>query len=170
MKNIILSALILIFTTSFGFAQYELERTVIGSAGFAENVAGPKTLGASIGEPLVQGGISGTYELTEGFQQESITITAVENIPEEVSMDVKLYPVPTKGLLNIDFGELNSDELAINVYSVDGQELPLTVNNVSNTVQQLDLSPFNNGMYLIRIVDLNTGNMKTYKVLKANSY
>jgi len=152
--------------SSLVFAQHDISRSVVASGGFTEQTAGNMSLGVSIGEPIVQGGLSGNYELTQGFQQGDLLTTAIDNIPNESKIAVKLYPVPTPGVLNIDFEELPTTDVQITVWSVDGRQLPLTINNVSSERQQINLSPYSNGIYMIRILETKTGHLKTYRVLK----
>ncbi len=122
MKNIVLSVLVLAFTASFSFAQYELECSVVGSAGFEENSTG-NSLGVSMGEAIVQYSLVGAYDTSTEFQQGEFISSVVEKIPEESTFDMNLYPVPTKSVLNIDFGEFVSEYLSISIWSIDDHNL-----------------------------------------------
>jgi len=169
MKNILLNILICLISLPL-WGQYELERTVVASTGSINNTAGTKTLGTSMGEAATATSSTPTYELTQGFQQGDLLLTAVEKTPKDAEIAVNLYPVPTRGQLNIDFGEIPEDEMQVSVWTTEGRELPLTLNNVSTNIQQLDLSRFNDGMYIIRIRNSETGEAKTYKVLKNSGF
>ena len=66
-------------------------------------------------------------------------------------LQVKIYPNPTSGMLNIEIIGLNSDDRApqIAVFAQSGQQLlTLTAAGVPTTV---DLSPFPAGIYVLQL-------------------
>lgn len=72
---------------------------------------------------------------------------------------VSLYPNPTSGSFSIK-GEVSKVE----VYSITGQ-LVKSFENISSEDYQFDINDLNNGVYLVKAIDLNN-NSKTMKVIK----
>ena len=109
-------------------------------------------------------GCSGNFVLKQGNneeEEEEIIVTK-----EDVLNGLKLYPNPTKGLVNIKFKSGMLDNATIKVYSFNGAEVySNTINkrNVSN--HELDLSKFQTGIYIIKVTDTN-GVTHVNKVIK----
>lgn len=75
--------------------------------------------------------------------------------------EVKIYPNPSTGLINLDWGS-QSVNVKVDVYSISGQGL-LHEDVQNQTKKVLDLSHFANGNYYIVIRD-NTGKTGTVKI------
>jgi uncharacterized delta-60 repeat protein len=75
-----------------------------------------------------------------------ITDVGMDEMASE--FDVKLYPNPTNGLLNIELGE-GVDQL--HIISLNGQVM-YAENNLVNGVNSIDMSDFADGTYIIRLV------------------
>ncbi|MFN3753155.1 alpha-amylase family glycosyl hydrolase [Flavobacterium sp.] len=88
-----------------------------------------------------------------GNQQSSL------NTNEIVNQALGLYPNPTSGSFNIK-GQVSK----VDVYSITGQ-LVKSFENISSEDYQFDINDLNNGVYLVKAIDLNS-NSKTMKVIK----
>lgn len=86
----------------------------------------------------------------------TITTTSV-GINNEVLNQVRVYPNPTTGLVQVE----NAQNASINVYNVIG-ELVMSVRKASQ-LNTLDLSGLHNGTYMIQVVSDNA--VKTQKVV-----
>ncbi|NVO03773.1 MAG: Ig-like domain-containing protein [Bacteroidetes bacterium] len=82
--------------------------------------------------------------------------SAIENNTSEI----KVYPNPTNGLININSGNQNSKE--IRVYSNNGSLVYKTTTN--NTSEVINLSDRSAGLYMIQVVDQVTGKQSNIKV------
>lgn len=87
------------------------------------------------------------------FENERYTLSTPSN---ELST-LKIYPNPAKA--HIYFKHTTLESIGLKVYNVLGKEM---INTTINTNESLDISKLNNGVYLIRIDELNT----TYKFIK----
>ncbi len=69
--------------------------------------------------------------------------SVVENLP--VGSSLLFYPNPTKGVINIDFPEDNTD-FVVRVYNLFGQKVSCLKNS-----KQINLTKVNNGIYFIEV-------------------
>ncbi len=60
--------------------------------------------------------------------------------------NIQIYPNPTTGKLNV----LNVENATIEVFNIVGEKV-VSINN-SNSIEQIDLSDFNNGTYIVRVL------------------
>ena len=63
---------------------------------------------------------------------------------------INVFPNPTSGIINIDFGDLNKENIEIRVYNSLG-EVVYSMDNVSDSNLEVDLNTHENGVYLIKI-------------------
>lgn len=84
------------------------------------------------------------------------------------SNGVKIYPNPTNGMVTLDFNEITSSEVQINVYDFVGRKLieKKTSTSLSKTLE-IDLTNFNgSNVYFFEIISENQ--KQTIKVVKSN--
>ena len=72
---------------------------------------------------------------------------------------VFIYPNPTSNILNIDIQ--NTSNFETEIYDVVGKKVALFKNQ-----KTVDISNLNNGMYLIKITDLDTNSSHSQKIIK----
>ncbi len=91
----------------------------------------------------------------------TITITGVEDYEQS---DLKLYPNPTNGIVNVEFEMWNEkwDDAEIQIFDMYGKLLRSVP--VSDSVTQVDMSMFAEGVYTLRIE--TTEGIVTRKVVK----
>lgn len=70
--------------------------------------------------------------------------------------ELKYFPNPTSGILNISY----SGDLIISVFDINGRKLLLTENKTVNFTE------FNNGIYIVKVKDLNSNYVKHFKIIK----
>ncbi len=105
---------------------------------------------------------SGTTSIkTINFKQTSTAIepstTAVANVSES-NNSIAIYPSPSDGNINLQWGSVNSKTATISIVNMTGQKVyqgELNIN--SNGRNQLNLSQLQSGMYFINI---QAGNMQ----------
>lgn len=85
------------------------------------------------------------------------TITAVGLNNNEFESSFTIYPNPTKDIVNIDFGQIET-ALKIKMLSSEGKEL--FVEDSNDSFISIDLSTYPKGVYLIQISD---GKNQTYR-------
>ncbi len=81
------------------------------------------------------------------FSSESKQVLHIE---EKQNHEIKIYPNPTKGIVNIQFATENIGNGEISVYNIS-EEL-ITKINFSDSYQTIDLSTQPDGFYIIRIM------------------
>ncbi|CAM4417543.1 alkaline phosphatase PhoX [Flavobacterium terrigena] len=81
--------------------------------------------------------------------------------------NIKIYPNPTNGIVTLDFNELNTSEIQINVYDFVGRKLiDKKVNSSLSKTTEIDLTNFNgSNVYFFEIISENQ--KQTIKVLKS---
>ena len=162
MFNYQFSFLIACFLPAFLFAQ-EIEREVLGSVGgIHQNTA--VSMEWTIGEVMVETYQSGAIQLTQGFHQPRIVITGLNEKKENLGK-VALYPNPTQQYLTVDLaGEWNLH--AIQLFDVVGTLL--FDQTFENGFQKkfIDLQPYANGTYLLRISYDQGKEYSIHKVIK----
>ena len=120
-----------------------------------------KTIGGycvsqTIGEPVVKYLPGETYDLTQGFQQPSVTVDRPE--PPQ-GTGVKVYPNPVKNTLKLELFGAKSAEYHLTIFGLNGS---IYLRNTYNCVGKywhiipLDLSKYRRGTYFVRVED-NTG-------------
>ena len=89
---------------------------------------------------------------------ESTTIEALSASNFEIN-DVVISPNPTSDFINIQFK--NAADYNIEIYDIVGKQ----IGNFKNT-NQIDVSNFNSGIYIIKITDFESKTIKTQKFIK----
>jgi len=77
-----------------------------------------------------------------------ITVSEPININSVLDSQIKIYPNPTSGILNIDLS--NYKNAGLQITNILGQTL-FAEKNISNNVKTIDLSNYSNGIYIINI-------------------
>ena len=70
--------------------------------------------------------------------------------------ELKYFPNPTSGILNISY----SGNLIITVFDINGRKLLSTENKTINFTE------FNDGIYIVKVKDLNSNFVKHFKIIK----
>jgi regulation of enolase protein 1 (concanavalin A-like superfamily) len=71
---------------------------------------------------------------------------------DQRSTDFQVYPNPTSGELNVDLTQYAGRSVRLEVYGLTGQLLRFVeIEEVQSAVERIDLSPFQNGMYLVKV-------------------
>ena len=157
MKKTLLTLLICT-GAKFTFAQ-TLTPEVLSSAG-TSFVNGSNVLDWTLGEPATATLNSGTNQLSQGFHQNDLLITAVDELQ---NTDVTVFPNPTADMVNIQFTKTNETNV-IELYTVEGKLLSSQSVN-STTVSKVDMTTYSNGTYLLKIKNKDS-KVKTYQVIK----
>lgn len=84
---------------------------------------------------------------------------------EDKEINVKIYPNPTKGILRISIDNLDVQEnMAVLLYDLSGRLLINTKREGSEI--ELDLSSYQNGTYILRLIRNNE--KSEWKIIKTN--
>ena len=157
MKNILTSIILLFSVTVFS---QTIEKSSISSGGESTS-NGTLTMVYSIGEVNVAETTSGNIHISEGFISKGLNATLGIKDLSKIE-GVKVFPNPTVDFVNLNFTEVINAQ--IRVLDLTGKELFSKTFNDEKT--KVDLSPYNNGTYLLHVYDLDNAKVITYKINK----
>jgi hypothetical protein len=149
---------------TFGYSQ-TTSPEVIGSSG-DHFINGDAQISWTIGETMVATFINDSIQLSQGFHQTSLTITAIEDLEKDFGM--KVYPNPTADLLHFEWPE-NTQALSLVLFDIDGKQL--WVKQMGNQAMSLtlDLSAYPAATYFLHIYQQDQQRIKTLTILKHNN-
>lgn len=135
---------------------------VFASAGGCGNNS-QGSLSWTIGESVVSTESSTNCYLTQGFQQPpAITVTAVNNLPEKNL--VKVYPNPVSSSVYVQ--GTGNGTLQIQLMDMNGKLIMSKL--LSSSENQLDLTSYASGVYLLKVYDLQNQLIESLKIEKVN--
>ncbi len=160
MKKIVLFILCLFFIIK-GFSQ-DLNPEVIATSG--EYFSGANgSLSWTIGEPVIETFAGVNAKLTQGFQQNTYLVVAIEDMQDD-NFQISVYPNPANDLINIHLN-VKSDVI-IELFDIQGKKLFIEKVEANTTLKQLNLNNFAIGSYILRITGTNGNLLKSYKIEK----
>ena len=117
----------------------------------------------TIGETMIETFGNGSNQLTQGFHQTNLMVTAVEDLSE--SFQVSVFPNPATDVLNIEWSEI-SDPLTLTLYDATGKLLLRQKALDQTMTKTLDLTAYSAGSYLLHLSNPDGKTIKTFKILK----
>lgn len=149
--------------TILGFASYDaVAQSVISTAGNSFERSG-MTITFTIGELATETCYSDNSILTQGFHQPRQQTSAIGIVPESAS-HIVFYPNPTRDYITVSVTERPVIILDIEIMNISGKKL---MKFSAETDQFLiDLDRFPAGIYYLRIVDTQSDQISTHKVIK----
>jgi hypothetical protein len=159
----IIASVALVAGLSFSSFSQELE--ILGSAGTEASSSGA-SISYTVGELVVETGVSSSSVLTQGYQQGFLTPTAIDEVPSE--LELSLYPNPTSEFLIIESVDLNKFD-QITMYDINGKLL-WSENGNSHVENRLrvDFTPYAAGNYILKMVDSQNQESYSYSVVKSH--
>lgn len=143
-----------------GFSQTSIKNSSLSSGGNASS-NGNNSILYSIGELAIKEQTVSSYHLSEGFINPTINQTLGINTYTTLN-GIKMYPNPTKGMVNISFENLSTYD--IHIFDMLGNKIKhFNVNSIAKT---LDISSLNNAVYLLIITDKKNKKTVSYKLIK----
>lgn len=156
-----------LFTVSLFTIAQEFKPSVIASGGGKLSNATVK-MSYTIGE-AVTGKISNSSVIfTEGFQQSSAGITVSVTEKPEDELEVRVFPNPSKDLINISFKNKEAENIIIQLIDING--IILLEKKTSDQIieTQIGLSGYAGNTYLLKISTLPGKHLGTFKIQKTN--
>ncbi len=117
----------------------------------------------TLGEPSVQTYNSGQKVLTEGFQQNTLTINAIDE--QSANSGIRIFPNPAATTLFIAF-EKFSPETQITLFDMMGRVIMVSNKKVENHTLRLDINSLSQGSYIIQVMDNYNKKQYNYTVIK----
>ena len=97
--------------------------------------------------------------------------TGFEDITKAITprLKFKVYPTVTSSTVSINASIDNNEKNTITITDITGKTLYKTVDVISkNQPKEIDLSGYQNGIYLITVLETAKGTQQTFKVVKTN--
>jgi len=96
--------------------------------------------------------VTATFSNVGFSQQNPIASGQAQVQPTLGQVEFDVFPNPTSGELNLDLTQYIGRNVRIETYSLEGKLLRFTeLDEVQNTLERLDLTGFQNGMYLVKV-------------------
>lgn len=141
-----------------GLSQESIPLWVVASAG-ANASNSDISISWTMGEPAFTTlGNDQGFMITQGFQQGDLFLTAIDEIENDMSLSIKVYPNPTKSTFNILVStETNFESrTAIEIIDITGRRVDFTVANIiPGTPYLVDARNLNVGLYIVKIINGN---------------
>lgn len=98
------------------------------------------------------------------------TTVGIQNSVQSDFMVEKIFPLPTDNLVNIQFNTNKTMELSIAVLDISGKEVihgNLFSVNKNNSLHTINLSPFSQGIYFLKIIQQDNKAVFIQKIIKS---
>ena len=139
-----------------------LSQSVISSAG-SSNSAGDYLISWTVGETVIATISSSSTTLTQGFHQPLLVDVLPTGIEKELQLEMRAFPNPTFDRVMFEGG----DPVAIyHVRVVDKQGRVLEQKSVNSTDLMIEMRKYNNGTYIVEVVEEDTGKRKIFNIIK----
>ena len=123
------------------------------------------TLSWTIGESIIEIYSNANNILTQGFQQSSYSVTAIEETLNS-NYRINAYPNPASDFIIIDVQSEEQSVLHVELIDIQGRSIYNQIIKGNN--KQIDLRPLGNSIYLLKISTDKGKHLKTYKIQKVN--
>lgn len=165
--------LILLFITAgISAQQYLLQPSIIAPAG-DQNWSPDLMLDWTVGEVAIESLHAGDRLFTEGFHQSDLQVVRIlpEPVvqPESISgepVGVQVYPNPVSHFLTIQIHNARQQQYQVSVFDLNGRQLMARNMYPYSGSAEIDFSAFVQGMYLLRIINTDTGQQSSYRIAK----
>jgi len=109
--------------------------------------------------------IHATDGKAEHDQTFMVTVTGSEGLEDLEAAGIRIYPVPAKTYLTVQFGQLN-EETRMELISAAGSLIKNIVVHPVQTKYTIDLSNINAGAYYLRIINSSLNNIGRFVITK----
>mgnify|MGYP001344378524 CR=1 FL=1 len=151
----------LFVSVSLSSIAQSLTPTVVSSTG-DYYVGSAATLSWTLGEVVTDTYNGTSNQLTQGFHQPDLRFSIIEDLATEMTLN--LFPNPTNGLVSFEIKN-NFDALNIAILDPAGRII-YTSSYAAQSVLQIDLSTFANGIYYMQVTTESNQKIKTLKIEK----
>jgi hypothetical protein len=143
-------------------AQHLSHQVLVPAAGIGQ--CSSMSLSQSLGENAVTLMVSENNDLTQGFQQPGIRLTAVD---PPLGTGMKVYPVPATDCLNIELYGETARKYTVTLLSISGRVVyskELDFQECYWYVLTVPVNDFVKGMYFVRVRCLQGEIDRTFKI------
>ncbi|MFK7787021.1 MAG: T9SS type A sorting domain-containing protein [Crocinitomicaceae bacterium] len=159
MKKILLG-LVLIASSTTNAQSVTPEVTASAGAHFAIPTL---QISWTLGEPITSTLTNSSAQLTQGFQQSTISLVGISDY--DLSYSVEAFPNPSADVVRIRLSE-NVSEGSLNLIDPTGKIV--LMQDITESEFQLDFSPYAQGIYLLNLMDENGTLLHAVRLQKIN--
>ncbi|WP_436515115.1 FG-GAP-like repeat-containing protein [Ekhidna sp. To15] len=107
-----------------------------------------------------------SFKLAVFASEDGIFIELVLGLTSPHFTSFKIYPNPTADVININYDQVKSGKIFLEVFDIQGQEmLRKTLDRKQENIT-IDISDFEKGQYIFRVIDENRKDLVVYKIIK----
>ena len=157
--------MLVVFSGGLIAQQYSLSPVVVSSGG-SYSSSGGYSLSATVGEIAVTTLESGSYILTQGFQQSYDIGVGIRE--SGLDWSINAWPNPVSDFLTIQFRVREPMDLNVEIMDITGRKyLIRELYNISrDEIVTFNLSGYRKGIYLVRVYTPDQRVQKVYKIQK----
>lgn len=135
---------------------------IVATAGNSENNNGI-TIEWTLGEPVIETIGNSTNMLTQGLHQTNLLSTGLNELNLSEA-GIQVFPNPTNDIITISIIQKKHEVFVIELSDVTGQKV--IQKEMRSDSEELDLTNYASGIYLLRIWNKNLAHTKTFKIIK----
>jgi hypothetical protein len=147
----------------YAFAQSVKPEVIAPAGDYFTNTK--NSMSWTLGECITETYSTKDNTLTQGFQQSTYTITAINQLAYD-GISVKAFPNPTTDFINVLVETTGSSQINCSVELFDIQGKLLMNQRLEDKSMQLDMSQFANGTYFLKVSDRGKTMLQNFKILK----
>ena len=117
----------------------------------------------TLGEPITSTLTNSSAQLTQGFQQSTISLVGISDY--DFSYSVEAFPNPTVNVVQIKLSD-NVSEGSLNIIGPTGRIV--YKQDIVEPEFLLDFAPYRQGIYLLNLMDKNGTLLHTVRLQKIN--
>ena len=135
---------------------------VVASSGGSASITGYK-VDWTLGEPVIETLPGSVNILTQGMHQTKLTVTGLEEliIP---GLEIRVYPNPTSDLLIIEVIQTGNYSFRYELFDITGRKMAM--NKMNSNIEEIDMSNFVSGFYLLNVLNSDSEHVKVCKIIK----
>ena len=157
-----MKTIVLFFTVSICVISYLKAQQVVASAGNSNSVNGI-TVDWTLGEPVIETIGNSEIILTQGMQQSGILVTNLNEI-KIPGVVIKVYPNPVNDLIHIEVIQDEEEFYFCELSDIKGGNAKYKM--IVSNPQEIDMSKFKPGIYVLRVLNKRLQSVKVYKLIK----
>ena len=153
----ILHITLFLFISNISQAQ-SISKSVIGSSG-TTNTDSNNSVTWTVGEPVVGTMTNNGFQIGSGYHL-SLDVQALSTEDFDIE-SIIIFPNPTSQSVTVKHSE--EHRLKIDILGINGN---LIKEFKENECKNLDVSFLTNGIYILKVQDINSGKQNNYKIIK----
>jgi hypothetical protein len=135
---------------------------VVASSGSSGIITGYK-VDWTLGEPVIETFTGSANILTQGMHQTNLLVTGVQELTIP-GLEVRVYPNPVSDMLMIEVIQTGNDLFRYELFDVTGRKLVLK--KMNSNIEEIDMSSYVSGVYLLHVLKHNSEHVKVCKIIK----